>query len=174
MDFVAANDLHSCDFANKIKELELERQSIKDKLEHLTFVTNGSDSEGTELCEARTRFMELVAKGDAGSRRLLRAEMKILIKRIDLWADPAQCSGIKEYYPLLAKAVQTAGLQWEADPKQMPKYRITFSNGTERWVICERCRLPRRGRYSSSNKRHQVRDVIIALPARLPSASESE
>jgi DNA invertase Pin-like site-specific DNA recombinase len=174
VDFVAANDLHSCDFANKIKELELERQSIKDKLEHLTFVTNGSDSEGTELCEARTRFMELVAKGDAGSRRLLRAEMKILIKRIDLWADPAQCSGIKEYYPLLAKAVQTAGLQWEADPKQMPKYRITFSNGTERWVICEGCRLPRRGRCSSSNKRHQVRDVIIALPPRLPSASESE
>jgi len=48
---------------------------------------------------------------------------------------------LTEYLSLLAEAVRAAGITWKKDPSQWPRYRITFANNQQRWVLCERCRL---------------------------------
>ena len=48
---------------------------------------------------------------------------------------------LKEYLPLLAEAVRAAGITWKKDPSQWLRYRITFANDQQRWVLRERCRL---------------------------------
>ena len=48
---------------------------------------------------------------------------------------------LREYLPLLAEAVRAAGMTWKKAPSQWPRYRITFANNQQRWVLCERCRL---------------------------------
>ena len=48
---------------------------------------------------------------------------------------------LREYLPLLAEAVRAAGITWKKDPSQWLRYRITFANDQQRWVLRERCRL---------------------------------
>jgi hypothetical protein len=48
---------------------------------------------------------------------------------------------LTKYLPLLTEAVRAAEITWKKDPSQWPRYRMTFANNQQRWVLCERCRL---------------------------------
>ena len=63
---------------------------------------------------------------------------------------------LREYLPLLAEAVRAAGITWKKDPSQWLRYRITFANDQQRWVLRERCRLDRRGAKQRDSERFSI------------------
>jgi hypothetical protein len=50
-------------------------------------------------------------------------------------------------------------MTWEKDPSQWPRYRITFANNQQLWVLCERCRLKLRDA-KQRNEAEALRAVI--------------
>jgi hypothetical protein len=68
----------------------------------------------------------------------------------------------REYYPLLAESVRTAGMTWKKDPSQWPCYRIAFANNQQGSVLCERCRLKRHDAKQRDDS--EVLGVVIHLP----------
>jgi hypothetical protein len=162
VDFVTEHRMNSGALAQKITLLEQQEAALKLKLEE--FEASGSGQSETEMLmrEAQAEFLGLVRKGDPESRSRLRAELAVLIKRIDLWSKPQLCAEVQPFYPLLEQALQEAGLQWTANPAGWPCFRITFANGECRWVLCERSKNKKRK--SKSQRRRPVHSLVIMLP----------
>jgi DNA invertase Pin-like site-specific DNA recombinase len=144
VDFITAHALASPTLAQTVTNLEQQEAELQARIAALE--PDGSQNAAVRkvMLEARAEFLDLVSRGDPGSRRLLRQELKVFIKRIDLWARPSNCAALREYHSVLAEAVQAAGMTWKKNPLRWPCYRITFANNQQRWVLCERCRLKRR------------------------------
>ena len=130
--------------ATEIQSLEACRERLQKELADLESGSNRPAGGHMEPSTDRSAFMALVRNGDTASRLRLRQELQRLIKRIELWPEPNSVTGIRCYYELLHRAVETAGLKWESDPSGWPCYRITFANGHECCVICEYACPPRR------------------------------
>jgi hypothetical protein len=91
--------------------------------------------------DAKARLFRLVSDGDVKTRLRIRVELRLLLKRIDLWPEPVPCAEIKPHFRFLERAVAESNLRWAGDPESWPCYKITFANGSTRWVLCERSRL---------------------------------
>ena len=162
VNFIAANNMASPTLAQTITHLEQQQAELQARV--TAFEPGGSQHAVVRkaMLEARAEFLKLVSSGDPASRRLLRQELRVLIKRIDIWARPSSCVALKEYHSLLTEAVQAAGMIWKKDPSQWPCYRITFTNHQQRWVLCERCRLKRRDAKQQDDS--EALGVVIHLP----------
>ena len=162
VNFITANDMASPTLAQTITHLEQQQAELQARV--TAFEPDGSQHAAVRkaMLEARAEFLKLVSSGDPASRRLLRQELRVLIKRIDIWARPSSCVALREYHSLLAEAVQAAGMTWKKDPSQWPCYRITFTNHQQRWVLCERCRLKRRDAKQQDDS--EALGVVIHLP----------
>jgi DNA invertase Pin-like site-specific DNA recombinase len=162
VNFIAANNMASPTLAQTITHLEQQQAELQARV--TAFEPGGSQHAVVRkaMLEARAEFLKLVSSGDPASRRLLRQELRVLIKRIDIWARPSSCVALREYHSLLTEAVQAAGMIWKKDPSQWPCYRITFTNHQQRWVLCERCRLKRRDAKQQDDS--EALGVVIHLP----------
>ena len=162
VNFIAANNMASPTLAQTITHLEQQQAELQARV--TAFEPGGSQHAVVRkaMLEARAEFLKLVSSGDPASRRLLRQELRVLIKRIDIWARPSSCVALREYHSLLTEAVQAAGMTWKKDPSQWPCYRITFTNHQQRWVLCERCRLKRRDAKQQDDS--EALGVVIHLP----------
>ena len=160
--FITTHALASPTLAQKVTNLEQQQAELQERVAALE--PDGSQHAAVRkaMLEARAEFLKLVSSGDPASRRLLRQELRVLIKRIDIWARPSSCVALREYHSLLAEAVQAAGMTWKKDPSQWPCYRITFANNQQRWVLCERCRLKRRDAKQRDDA--EALGVVILLP----------
>jgi len=126
---------------DQMKRLEGRKADLKKQLLDLEATTNRFRTSRSYMEDAKARLFKLVSEGDVKTRLRLRVELRLLLKRIDLWADSVLCAEIKPHFRLLERAVAEAGLHWAGDPESWPCYRITFANGATRWVLCERSRL---------------------------------
>ena len=171
VNFIAANNMASPTLAQTITHLEQQQAELQARV--TAFEPGGSQHAVVRkaMLEARAEFLKLVSSGDPTSRRLLRQELRVLIKRIDIWARPSSCVALREYHSLLAEAVQAAGMTWKKDPSQWPCYRITFTNHQQRWVLCERCRLKRRDAKQQDDS--EALGVVIHLPTATASIPEN-
>ena len=171
VNFIAANNMASPTLAQTITHLEQQQAELQARV--TAFEPGGSQHAVVRkaMLEARAEFLKLVSSGDPASRRLLRQELRVLIKRIDIWARPSSCVALREYHSLLAEAVQAAGMTWKKDPSQWPCYRITFTNHQQRWVLCERCRLKRRDAKQQDDS--EALGVVIHLPTATASIPEN-
>jgi len=171
VNFIAANNMASPTLAQTITHLEQQQAELKARV--TAFEPGGSQHAVVRkaMLEARAEFLKLVSSGDPASRRLLRQELRVLIKRIDIWARPSSCVALREYHSLLTEAVQAAGMTWKKDPSQWPCYRITFTNHQQRWVLCERCRLKRRDAKQQDDS--EALGVVIHLPTATASMREN-
>jgi DNA invertase Pin-like site-specific DNA recombinase len=171
VNFIAANNMASPTLAQTITHLEQQQAELQARV--TAFEPGGSQHAVVRkaMLEARAEFLKLVSSGDPASRRLLRQELRVLIKRIDIWARPSSCVALREYHSLLTEAVQAAGMTWKKDPSQWPCYRITFTNHQQRWVLCERCRLKRRDAKQQDDS--EALGVVIHLPTATASMREN-
>jgi len=169
--FITTHALASPTLAQKVTKLEQQQAELQERVAALE--PDGSQHAAVRkaMLEARAEFLKLVSSGDSASRRLLRQELRVLIKRIDIWARPSSCVALREYHSLLAEAVQAAGMTWKKDPSQWPCYRITFTNHQQRWVLCERCRLKRRDAKQQDDS--EALGVVIHLPTATASIPEN-
>ena len=160
--FITMHALASPTLAQKVTKLEQQQAELQERVAALE--PDGSQHAAVRkaMLEARAEFLKLVSSGDPASRRLLRQELRVLIKRIDIWARPSSCVALREYHSLLTEAVQAAGMIWKKDPSQWPCYRITFTNHQQRWVLCRRCRLKRRDAKQRDDA--EALGVVILLP----------
>ena len=172
VDFITANALASSTLAQAVRNLEQQEAGLKARIIALEPEDSEHAAVRKAMLESRAEFLNLVSSGDPGSRQLLRQELRVLIKRIDLWARPSSCAGLEEYRPILAEAVQAAGMTWKKDPSRWPCYRITFANNQQRWVLCERSRLKRRDAEKQDNT--AALGVVIHLPQATESGAVSE
>jgi len=172
VDFITANALASSTLAQAVRNLEQQEAELKGRITALEPEDSQHAAVRKAMLESRTEFLNLVSSGDPGSRQLLRQELRVLIKRIDLWARPSSCPGLEEYQPILAEAVQAAGMTWKKDPCRWPCYRITFANNQQRWVLCERSRLKRRD--AKKQDKAAALGVVIHLPEATGSGAASE
>ena len=134
----------SAQLAAEIKSLEACLERLQKELTDLDSGSSPPAVGHAEACKDRSTFIKLVRQGDTASRLRLRQELHRLIKHIELWPEPNSATGIRCYYPLLHRAVETAGLKWESDPSGWPCYKTTFVNGQKCWVICQYACPPRR------------------------------
>ena len=160
--FITTHALASATLAQKVTNLEQQQAELQERVAALEPAGSQHAAVRKAMLEARAEFLKLVSSGDPASRRLLRQELRVLIKRIDIWAKPSSCVALREYHSLLAEAVQAAGMTWKKDPSQWPCYRITFTNHQQRWVLCRRCRLKRRDAKQRDDA--EALGVVILLP----------
>ncbi|MGH7869569.1 MAG: recombinase family protein, partial [Candidatus Dormibacteraceae bacterium] len=96
VDFITAHALASPTLAQKVTDLEHQEAELRVRIAALE--PDGSQHAAVRkaMLEARAEFLDLVSRGDPGSRRLLRQELRVFIKRIDLWARPSSCAALRE------------------------------------------------------------------------------
>ncbi|MGP8198216.1 MAG: recombinase family protein [Limisphaerales bacterium] len=146
---------------NEMKTLELELCQLEQKLARL-------DSNGDNLVrrqrfmkDAKMEFDKLLRTKTRTARLRLRFEIRTLVKRIDLWADPMKCTEMQNIAVLIAKAVAQSDWKLKSETATWPCYRITFANGVVRWVLCERIRL---GRREPRHSLDAARNTIVITP----------
>jgi hypothetical protein len=97
--------------------------------------------EQREIARAKEELGNLIKAGNADARKRLSDEIRKIIKRIDIWAIPGSCPDLRALRDVIEKTLVNAGWEDKANPALWPSYRITFSNGAVRWILCRTTRL---------------------------------
>ena len=94
--FITTHALASPTLAQKVTNLEQQQAELQERVAALE--PDGSQHAAVRkaMLEARAEFLKLVSSGDPASRRLLRQELRVLIKRIDIWARPSSCAALRD------------------------------------------------------------------------------
>jgi len=121
-DFVATNDRPPKTVLQQFAELEVEESSIKKALIDLEKQIKNFLLRRSAAAESAEKIKHLVAAGDTDSRLRLREEIRRRIQRIDVFSDGPKPQHLKGE-PVLASG--------------SPAIKITFLNGTHRWIFCD-------------------------------------
>lgn len=127
--------------SDQMNRLESQNADLKRQLADLEATRNKFLTSQVHMEDAKARLFRLVSDGDVKTRLRIRVELRLLLKRIDLWPQSVPCAEIKPHFRFLERAVVESDLRWAGDPESWPCYKITFANGSTRWVLCERSRL---------------------------------
>ena len=145
---------------DQMNRLESQNADLKRQLADLEATRNKFLTSQVHMEDAKAKLFRLVSDGDVKTRLRIRVELRLLLKRIDLWPQSVPCAEIKPHFRFLERAVVESDLRWAGDPESWPCYKITFANGSTRWVLCERSRLRSDG-LRESTCRHNRSILLI-------------
>ena len=128
----------------QMKTLELELAEVERKLAKITAQERDILKRQRHMKNAKREFDKLLKRRTREARLRLRFEIRTLIQRIDLWANPAECAEMQNLVPLMNEAIRRAQWTLKSDIAAWPCYRITFANGVVKWILCQRIRRRRR------------------------------
>jgi DNA invertase Pin-like site-specific DNA recombinase len=162
MEFVTKHNISSHTLANEISKLEHQERDLQSDLASIRDKGGEFEEVTRQMTDARNEFLRLARSGDLRARRLLRNELRVLITRIDLWGSTSECDEVRPYIHLVEQAVRNARMELKNPASGWPCFRITFRNGQQRWILCERRRLRRRS--EKTDEIEEVRSLAIVLP----------
>jgi hypothetical protein len=90
----------------------------------------------------------------------LREEIRARITRIDLFDDVQTTPEVNKNLGMMIDLMEQSGREIIPSPLNWPRYKITFSNGVERWSIC---RYSKTGRKKLLPQRDLTDEVIYLL-----------
>ena len=128
----------------QMKTLELALAEVERKLAKITTQERDILKRQRHMKNAKREFDKLLKRKTREARLRLRFEIRTLIQRIDLWANPAECAEMQNLAPLMNEAIRRAQWTLKSDIAAWPCYRITFANGVVKWILCQRIRRRRR------------------------------
>jgi len=111
--------------------------------------------------DAKAAFGRLLKAKNRDARLRLRLEIRTLVERVDFWDVPGTCAEMKTFVHAINDAIGRIGWGFKSDPKLWPCYKITFTNGAVRWVLCERIRV---GRSEVSDSVDPARNNVVFAP----------
>jgi hypothetical protein len=125
----------------EMKGMEGEKLALEQQLAELDRAAGSMWDEQREIARAKEELGNLIKAGNADARKRLSDEIRKIIKRIDIWAIPGSCPDLRALRDVIEKTLVNAVWEDKANPALWPSYRITFSNGAVRWILCRTTRL---------------------------------
>ncbi|MCU0783431.1 MAG: recombinase family protein [Verrucomicrobia bacterium] len=145
----------------EMKALEAKLAAVEQELADLKQNANELLKRQRLMKDAKAEFGKLLKARNRDARLRLRHEIRTLVERVDFWDLPGTCAEVMRLTPLVKDAMRRSGWEFKSDPMLWPCYRITFTNGAVRWVLCERIRV---GRREASDSVNPAQNNIVFAP----------
>lgn len=144
-----------------ISRLETEEANFKQQLIILDRKDSERDALQKRIVQGADDFKKLIRAGDRDSRLRLREEIRARVTRIDLFSDVQTTPAVNKDLAMMIDLMEQSGREIIPSPLNWPRYKITFSNGVERWSIC---RYNMTGRKKLLPQRDLTGEIIYLWP----------